>query len=137
MITGVLLIFLTIHKKRDLSDNSKSGGVEDPKKLREESSGSCEADAENVFAEGLNDSSYRDILFNCLKKLEAKAVKIYKVANTTKESQINSEKQVEDLTSSVDYITKNFDEYEEERKKKDGQVKCFQERVSFLENKKW
>ena len=41
----------------------------------------------------------------------------------------------EDLTSSVDYITKKFDEYEEERKKKDQQIKCLQEHVSFLENK--
>ena len=30
---------------------------------------------------------------------------------------------------------KMFDEYEEERKKKDKQIKCLQELVSFLENK--
>ena len=39
------------------------------------------------------------------------------------------------MTISVDYITKKFDEYEEERKKKDKQIKCLQEPVSFLENK--
>ena len=30
---------------------------------------------------------------------------------------------------------KKFDEYEEERKKKDEQIKCLQKRVSFLEKK--
>ena len=39
------------------------------------------------------------------------------------------------MTSSVDYIAEKFDEYEEERKKKDEQIKCLQERMSFLENK--
>ena len=39
------------------------------------------------------------------------------------------------MARSVDYIAKKFDEYEEERKKKDEQNKCLQERVSFLENK--
>ena len=41
-----------------------------------------------------------------------------KVANSTKESQIKGEKQLEDLTSSIDYIMEKFDEYEEERKKR-------------------
>ena len=62
---------------------------------------------------------------NCLKKLEAKVLKMYGVASSTKESQIKGEKQLEDVTSSVDYITKKFDEYEEERKKKDEQIKMF------------
>ena len=39
------------------------------------------------------------------------------------------------MTSSVDYITKKFDEYEEETKKKDEQIKCLQQIVFFLENK--
>ena len=62
-------------------------------------------------------------------------VKIYEVENFTKENQIKGEKQLEDLASSVDYITKKFDEFEEERKKKDEQIKYLQERVSFLGNK--
>ena len=53
-----------------------------------------------------------------LKELESKIVKIYELENTTKESQIKDEKQVQYLTSSVDYITKKFDEYEEEREKR-------------------
>ena len=45
----------------------------------------------------------------------AKVVKIHE--NTTTEHQIKGQKQPEHLTSWVDYITKKFDEYEEERKK--------------------
>ena len=42
---------------------------------------------------------------------------------------MKGEKQLEDLTCSVDYINKKFDEYEEERKRKDKQIKCLQELV--------
>ena len=87
-----MLTFLTIQKK-DLSDNSKIDGGENPEKLRQECSGSCESDAGDFFGEGINDSNCCDILCNCLKELEAKVVKIYKEANTTKEIQIKGEKQ--------------------------------------------
>ena len=42
---------------------------------------------------------------------------------------MKGEKQLEDLTSSVDYITKKLNDYEEEIKKKDEQIKCVQELV--------
>ena len=45
-----------------------------PPKIRE-CSGSCEANPGDVFAEGLNDSSYRNILCNCLKELDGKSSK--------------------------------------------------------------
>ena len=108
--------FFNNSKKRDLSDNSKSDGAEDLKKLREYS-GSSKADAGYIFAEGLNNSSCRGILFNCLKEFEAKVVKIHEVANSTKESQIKGEKQLEDLTSSADYIAKKSDERREKQER--------------------
>ena len=52
---------LTLLTKRDLGDNFKSDTEGDPNKLREECSGSSEANAGDVFAEGLNGSSCRDI----------------------------------------------------------------------------
>ena len=59
-------------KKRDLSDQSKEQSQDDPKKVREESQGSCSVvDGINVFDEGLHGSHCRNILYNCLKKLEA------------------------------------------------------------------
>lgn len=50
-------------------DSSKIDRVGDPKKLREECSGSCKADAGDVFVEWLNNSSFFNILFNCSKEL--------------------------------------------------------------------
>ena len=60
--------------------------------MREQFSGSSEAGAADVFVEGRNDLSRRDILFNSLKELEAKLVKIYEVENSTKGDQIKGEK---------------------------------------------
>ena len=85
-----------------------------------------------VFAEGLNSWSCHILFKNCLKELEAKVVNIYKVANTTEESQIKEENQL-DLTSSVDYITKSL--MSTRTREKNKQIKCLQEHVSFLENK--
>lgn len=102
--------------------------------MRDESSGSYKADAAHVFTEGLNNSSCRDTLFNCLKELEPKVLKMYEVGNITKENQIKSDKQLKYLTSSVDHISKKFDACEEERQKKYQQIKCLQKRLSFLEN---
>ena len=46
---------------------------------------------------------------------------------------MKGEKQLEDLTSLVDYITKKLDEYEEERKKKDEEIRCLQQLVKHTE----
>ena len=70
--------FFNNSKKIDLCNNSKGDGAKDLQKLREECSITCEANAGDVFAEGLNDSGCRDILFNCLKELEAKVVRYIK-----------------------------------------------------------
>ena len=54
---------------------------------------------------------------------------LLEVEHTTKENQVKGEKQ---LTSSVDRIMKK---YREVRKMKNELIKCFQKRVSILENK--
>ena len=56
------------------------------KRDRAECPGSCKADTGHVFAETLKDPSFHDILFDYLKKLDIKVVKINEVADTTKES---------------------------------------------------
>ena len=72
-----IVTFFNNSKKIDLCNNSKGDGAKDLQKLRE-CSITCEANAGDVFAEGLNDSGCRDILFNCLKELEAKVVRYIK-----------------------------------------------------------
>ena len=47
--------FFNDSTKRNLSDNFKSDGAEDPKKMTEECSGSCEADDGDVLKLMLND----------------------------------------------------------------------------------
>ena len=59
--------FRSSSKKRDLSDTSKTD--EDPKKIREASSERF-ADEGNVFNEGIDSWTCREILFNCLKNLK-------------------------------------------------------------------
>ena len=43
---------------------------------------------------------------------------VYMLANSNKEMQIKGDKQLIDLTFSVDFLTSTFDELERERKKK-------------------
>ena len=59
--------FRSSSKKRDLSDTSKTD--EDPKKIREASSERF-ADEGDVFNEGIDSWTCREILFNCLKNLK-------------------------------------------------------------------
>ena len=79
-----------------------------------------------------HDSSCRNILLNCLKKLEEKVVTLFEIVNTTKENQINGEMQLQELANSVDHITIK---YREKRKKKNELIKQLETLVSFLENK--
>ena len=59
--------FRSSSKKRDLSDTSKTD--EDPKKIREASSERF-ADESDIFNEGIDSWTCREILFNCLKNLK-------------------------------------------------------------------
>ena len=51
-------------------------------------------------------------IFNCLKNLEGKMNDLYMLANSNKEMQIKGDKQLIDLTSSVEFLTSKFDELE-------------------------
>ena len=57
---------------------------------------------------------------------------IYMLANSNKEMQIKGNKQLIDLTSSVEFLTTKFDELERERKEKDELINNLQIEVSSL-----
>ena len=57
---------------------------------------------------------------------------VYMLANSNKEMQIKGDKQLIDLTFSVDFLTSTFDELERERKKKDELINNLQIKVSSL-----
>ena len=107
-------------KKRDLCDDLKTGDV-DSKKPREGSSGSY-TEKVDVFEEGVESADYQKVLFSCFKNLEQKMYDLYMVANSNKEMQIKSDKQLIVLTSSVEFLTSKFDELEKDRKEKDDLI---------------
>ena len=117
-------------KEKDLSDGSKTGD-DDSKKPREDSSGSY-TDETDIFEEGVESADCRKVLFNCLKNLEEKMNDLYMLANSNKEMQIKGDKQLIDLTSSVEFLTSKFDELERERKEKDELINSLQIEVSSL-----
>ena len=59
----------------------------------------------NGFEEGLDSSSCRSILFDCLKNLEYKLNKIFGNTNTLKENQIKGEKELTDLAETVNFLS--------------------------------
>ena len=71
-------------------------------------------------------------IFNCLKNLEGKMNDLYMLANSNKEMQIKGDKQLIDLTSSVEFLTSKFDELERERKEKVELINSLQIEVSSL-----
>ena len=107
---------------------------EDPKKIREASSGSF-ANEGDVFNEGIDSSGCREILFNCLKNLEAKVMEIYEQGNENKNMHIKGEKQLVDLAESVKFMTSKFDELEKDRKEKEKIINNLKDEVSYLSEK--
>ena len=116
-------------KKRGLSDGSKTGD-DDSKKPREDSSGSY-TDKADILEEGFS-ADCRKVLFNCLKNLEQKINDLYMLANINKEMGTKGDKQLIDLTSSVEFLTFEFNELEKERKEKHELINSLQIQVSFL-----
>ena len=118
--------------KRVLSDQSEDG--DESKKLREGSVGSNSESNEEVFREAPElDTNPETVAENqsvedSLKDLQARMVKMFKLAQKTNKTQIKGEQQLIDLTKSVKYISEQFDEYEKDRKKKKKLLKILKVR---------
>ena len=95
-----------------MSDGSNS--EDDSKKPREGSSGSY-TDEADIFEEGVKSADCRKVLFNCLKNLEEKMNDLYLLVNSNKEMQFKGDKQLIDLTSSVEFLASKFNELDRER----------------------
>ena len=113
-----------------MGDDSKIGD-DDSRKPREGNSGSYTVET-NVFEGGVESADSRNVLFNCLKNLEQKMNDLYMLANSNKEMQIKGNKQLIELTSSVEFLAPKFDELEKERKEKDELINSIQIEVSSL-----
>ena len=121
-------------KKRDLSDQSKTW--EDPKKMREESStGNLTDMSDDVFAESLKSPECIKILFNCLRNMERQTKDIYTLAHSIQDHQIKGEKELVDLTESINFLSDKFKEYEEDRSKEDKILEDLKSEVDSLSTK--
>ena len=120
--------------KRVLSDQSEDR--DESKKLREGSVGSNSESNEEVFREAPELDTNPEIVAenqsveDSLKDLQARMVKMFKLAQKTNKTQIKGEQQLIDLTKSVKLvnISEQFDEYEKDRKKKKKLLKILKVR---------
>ena len=135
MTKDISKFFEKASKKRDLSDQSKT--CKDPKKMREDksSTGSLTDIADDGFAESLKSPECIEILFNCLRNVERQTKDIFTLAHSTQDHQIKSEKQLTDLTESINLLSYKFKEYEEDRAKKDKIIQDLRSEVDSLSTK--
>ena len=110
---------ITVQKKRDLINNSNDG--ETSKKPREGSlNTSTSSDIPNdLFTESLKDPDCVALLLNCIKKMEKQITQIFDNTNELKEKQIKDKSQLQKPSNSVDFITKKFDKYKQEKKERE------------------
>ena len=110
---------ITVQKKRDLINNSNDG--ETSKKPREGSlNTSTSSDIPNdLFTESLKDPNCVALLLNCIKKMEKQITQIFDNTNELKEKQIKDKSQLQKPSNSVDFITKKFDKYKQEKKERE------------------
>ena len=109
---------ITVQKK-DLINNSNDG--ETSKKPREGSlNTSTSSDIPNdLFTESLKDPDCVALLLNCIKKMEKQITQIFDNTNELKEKQIKDKSQLQKPSNSVDFITKKFDKYKQEKKERE------------------
>ena len=112
---------IVVQKTRDLSNNSNDG--ETSKKTREDSlntSTSVTSDIrDDLFTESLKEPDCVAVLLNCIKKMEKQITQIFDNTNELKEKQIKDKSQLQKPSNSVDFITKKFDKYKQEKKERE------------------
>ena len=82
-----------------------------------------------------------EILFNCLQNIEKNTKKIHEMQEKTQSLKTKSDLQLNELNEAVKFITKNFDQYEAERKEKKKIINnlqgSFSEMLNELESLKY
>ena len=121
-------------QKRDLSDQSNNGN--EPKLLHEESSASSSSPDSlfHVFQESLKSPDCMKILLNCFKNLDKQVKELFILAQSNNEKHIKGEKQLLDLTESINFMTRKIDDYEKDRAEKEKLIKDLREELSSLKN---
>ena len=126
-LTDITKYFDRNSKKRDLSGTSnQEKGAKKLKKGNLNTSRPRDVPDE-VFTEGLKSPDCVNILFNCIKNVEKQITQIFENTKEIKEGQIKDDKQLAELTEAVDFISNKFDEYEKDRKEKEGRIKTLED----------
>ena len=86
----------------------------------------------DVFNDTLYNEDFRDILLNCLKKLEKEVKTIRSLIDQNRLTQIKGEQSLADLSKPVKFITDKIVEFGTERQKKNKIIKERNEKVSAL-----
>ena len=115
-------------KERDLSNTSNED--ETSKKRREGSlNTSASSDIpDDLFTESLKDPDCVAILLN-IKKMEKQITQISDNTKKLKEKQIKSKSHLREQDHSVDFITKKFEKYKQERKEREEIINNLTENV--------
>ena len=74
--------------------------------------------ADDVFAESFKSPELIEILFNWLRNVERQTKDIYTLAHSTQDHQIKGEKQLIDLTESINFLSDKFKEYKLDSKER-------------------
>ena len=90
------------------------------------------SDDTDVLAEGIVSPRCASILYDCLKNLELEVNEIYELSSSTKDAQIKSAKQLEDVSESIKFINEKFEEYEADLKQKEKEIAELKEDLTSL-----
>ena len=131
----ILRFFDRSSTKRDLSNNSNDG--ETSKKPREGilTTSTSSDIPDDLFTESLKDPDCVKILLNCIKKMEKQITQIFDNTNELNEKQIKGKSHLQELSDAVNFITKKFDKYEQERKEREEIITNLTEIVAKLTQK--
>ena len=121
-------------KKRDLSDQSNSDNK--TKRICEEGSvsNSSPDSPSNVLHESLKSPDCMKILLNYLQNLDERVKELYILSQSNNKKHIKGEKHLLDLTESINFMAKKFDDCEKDRTEKEKLIKDLREAASSLKN---
>ena len=120
-------------KRREVSKNSNDG--QDTKKQREASS--LELSFEkvsdgDVSKDSLKSEDYIWTLQRCMANIEKKMEELCIATKNTKESRIKGELQLVGMNETINFISKKFDEFENDRHEKDKIIKNLTNKISEM-----
>ena len=89
-------------------------------------------DKDDVFAKGLKSPECVKLLFNCLQNLETEIKSVKEIPLATKQWQIKSTEQLNEMNSAITLINEKFVEFEKKIKNNNEEIKSLMKENSCL-----